>query len=88
MILDALTWPVLIMMIICIGIAPIFSGEYQSKCDSSNIVYEIWEKQVGFRKNYCGVAIHYLCILGNYVDLFCGISWPSLGQMVQIYQFN
>lgn len=30
MILDALTWPVLIMMIICIGIAPIFSGEYQS----------------------------------------------------------
>lgn len=34
MILDALTWPVLIMMIICIGIAPIFSGEYQSKCDS------------------------------------------------------
>ncbi len=34
MILDALTWPVLIMMIICIGIAPIFAGEYQSKCDS------------------------------------------------------
>lgn len=34
MILDALTWPVLTMMIICIGIAPIFSGEYQSKCDS------------------------------------------------------
>ena len=34
MILDALTWPALIMMIICIGIAPIFSGEYQSKCDS------------------------------------------------------
>lgn len=34
MILDTLTWPVLIMMIICIGIAPIFSGEYQSKCDS------------------------------------------------------
>lgn len=34
MILDTLTWPVLIMMIICIGIAPIFAGEYQSKCDS------------------------------------------------------
>lgn len=34
MILDAMTWPVLIMMIICIGIAPIFAGEYQSKCDS------------------------------------------------------
>lgn len=26
MILDALTWPVLIMMIICIGIAPIFQA--------------------------------------------------------------
>lgn len=34
MILDAMTWPVLIMMIICVGIAPIFAGEYQSKCDS------------------------------------------------------
>ena len=34
MILDTLTWPVLIMMLICIGIAPIFAGEYQSKCDS------------------------------------------------------
>lgn len=26
MILDTLTWPVLIMMLICIGIAPIFAG--------------------------------------------------------------
>lgn len=33
-ILSTLTWPVLIMMIICIGISPIFAGEYQSKCDS------------------------------------------------------
>ena len=32
--LDTLTWPVLIMMLICIGIAPIFAAEYQSKCDS------------------------------------------------------
>lgn len=34
MIQNALSWSVMIMMIICIGIAPIFSGEYQSKCDS------------------------------------------------------
>lgn len=34
MILDAMTWPVLIMMIICVGIAPVFAGEYQTKCDS------------------------------------------------------
>lgn len=34
MILDTLSWSIMIMMIICIGIAPIFSGEYQSKCDS------------------------------------------------------
>ena len=34
MILDTLTWPVLLMMIVCIGIAPVFSGEYQSRCDS------------------------------------------------------
>lgn len=34
MILNTLSWSVMIMMIICIGIAPIFSGEYQSKCDS------------------------------------------------------
>lgn len=34
MILNTLSWLAMIMMIICIGIAPIFSGEYQSKCDS------------------------------------------------------
>ena len=34
MILNTLSWQVMIMIIICIGIAPIFSGEYQSKCDS------------------------------------------------------
>lgn len=34
LILNTLSWSVMIMMIICIGIAPIFSGEYQLKCDS------------------------------------------------------
>ena len=34
MILDTLTWPVLLMMIVCIGIAPVLFGEYQSRCDS------------------------------------------------------
>ena len=41
MILDTLTWPVLIMMLICIGIAPIFAGEYQSKCDSLILCMQI-----------------------------------------------
>lgn len=30
----ASTWTILIMMIACIGIAPVFAGEYQTKCDS------------------------------------------------------
>ncbi|MDO5424656.1 MAG: ABC transporter permease subunit [Eubacteriales bacterium] len=34
MILDTLSWMILIMMIVCIGTAPVFAGEYQSKCDS------------------------------------------------------
>ena len=28
------SWIVLIMVIVCVGIAPVFAGEYQSKCDS------------------------------------------------------
>lgn len=30
----SLTWSVLIMMVVAIGVAPLFSGEYQTKCDS------------------------------------------------------
>lgn len=33
-ILNNIQWIILIMMIVCIGIAPIFAGEYQSKSDS------------------------------------------------------
>ncbi len=29
-----LPWVLFIMMIVCVGIAPVFAGEYQSKCDS------------------------------------------------------
>lgn len=29
-----LPWVLFIMMVICVGIAPVFAGEYQSKCDS------------------------------------------------------
>ena len=50
MILDALTWPVLIMMIICIGIAPIFSGEYQSKCDSLILCMKYGKSKLIFAK--------------------------------------
>lgn len=33
-ILDSSSWLILIMIVICIGIAPIFAGEYQTKTDS------------------------------------------------------
>lgn len=33
-VLQSMTWIILVMMIICVGIAPVFAGEYQSKCDS------------------------------------------------------
>jgi len=33
-ILDSTSWLVLIMIVICIGIAPVFAGEYQTKTDS------------------------------------------------------
>lgn len=32
--LDSLPWGILVMMIVCVGTAPVFAGEYQSKCDS------------------------------------------------------
>lgn len=32
--LEDLPWGILIMMIVCVGTAPIFAGEYQTKCDS------------------------------------------------------
>lgn len=33
-VLQGMKWSILIMMITCVGIAPVFAGEYQSKCDS------------------------------------------------------
>lgn len=33
-VLDYMPWAILIMMIVCVGTAPVFAGEYQSKCDS------------------------------------------------------
>lgn len=32
--LEHLAWGILLMMIVCVGTAPVFAGEYQSKCDS------------------------------------------------------
>lgn len=32
--LESLPWGILIMMIVCVGTAPVFAGEYQTKCDS------------------------------------------------------
>ena len=54
MILDTLTWPVLIMMIICIGIAPIFAGEYQSKCDSLILCMKYGKSKLIFAKTVSG----------------------------------
>lgn len=33
-VLLSVPWGILIMMIVCVGIAPVFAGEYQTKCDS------------------------------------------------------
>lgn len=33
-VLDYMPWGILVMMIVCVGTAPVFAGEYQSKCDS------------------------------------------------------
>ena len=33
-VLQGMKWSILIMMITCVGIAPVFAGEYQSRCDS------------------------------------------------------
>lgn len=33
-VLENTAWGILIMMIVCVGIAPVFAGEYQTKCDS------------------------------------------------------
>ena len=34
LLINNLPWILFIMMIVCVGIAPVFAGEYQSKCDS------------------------------------------------------
>lgn len=78
MILDALTWPVLIMMIICIGIAPIFSGEYQSKCDSLILCMKYGKSKLIFAK-IITVWIFTTCVYWGITLIYSAVYLGLLG---------
>lgn len=93
MILDTLTWPVLIMMIICIGIAPIFAGEYQTKCDSLILCMKYGKSKLISAKIiavwlfttcvYWGITLIYSAVYlgllgGNGADLPIQLKYPAV----------
>ena len=72
-------WAVIIMMIVGIGIAPVFSGEYQSKCDSLLLCMKFGKGRLVLSKIIAawlyatfvywiltgGYTIAYLCLYGT-----------------------
>ena len=78
MILDTLTWPVLIMMIICIGIAPIFAGEYQSKCDSLILCMKYGKSKVIFAKIVSG-WLYATCVYWGITLIYSSVYMIFLG---------
>ena len=72
-------WAVIIMMIVGIGIAPVFSGEYQSKCDSLLLCMKFGKDRLVLSKIIAawlyatfvywiltgGYTIAYLCLYGT-----------------------
>ena len=78
MILDTLTWPVLIMMIICIGIAPIFAGEYQSKCDSLILCIKYGKSKLIFAKIVSG-WLYATCVYWGITLIYSSVYMIFLG---------
>ena len=78
MILDTLTWPVLIMMIICIGIAPIFAGEYQSKCDSLILCMKYGKSKLIFAKIVSG-WLYATCVYWGITLIYSSVYMIFLG---------
>ena len=78
MILDTLTWPVLIMMIICIGIAPIFAGEYQSKCDSLVLCMKYGKSKLIFAKTVSG-WLYATCVYWGITLVYSSVYMIFLG---------
>ena len=78
MILDTLTWPVLIMMIICIGIAPIFAGEYQSKCDSLILCMKYGKSKLIFAKTVSG-WLYATCVYWGITLIYSSVYMIFLG---------
>lgn len=76
--MDSGSWIVFIMIIICIGIAPVFAGEYQSKSDSlllttrygksklirSKILASIFYTSIVYWSITIGYSIIYFLVLG------------------------
>ena len=86
------SWIVLIMVIVCVGIAPVFAGEYQSKCDSLLLSMRFGKNRLILAKLtsaflytslvYWGTTLLYsavyLMLLGtNGWDLPIQINYPS-----------
>ncbi len=78
MILDTLTWSVLIMMIICIGIAPIFAGEYQSKCDSLILCMKYGKSKLVFAKTISG-WLYATCVYWGITLIYSSVYMIFLG---------
>lgn len=78
MILDTLTWALLIMMIVCIGIAPIFAGEYQSKCDSLILCMKYGKSKLIFAKIVSG-WLYATCVYWGITLVYSSIYILFLG---------
>lgn len=77
-ILNTLTWLVLIMMIICVGIAPIFAGEYQSKCDSLLLCMKYGKSRLITAKIVAAWA-YTSCVYWGITLLYSGVYMLVLG---------
>lgn len=79
-VLENMTWGILIMMIVCVGIAPVFAGEYQTKCDSLFLCMKYGKNRLAAAKVaaavlYASVVYMGITTLNNAVILaFLGVE--------------
>lgn len=67
------SWIVLIMVIVCVGIAPVFAGSI-----SQNVIlfaiYAFWKESFDPSEAGVIISLYKRCILGNYAAIFCSLS--------------
>lgn len=78
MLIYSISWGVIIMMAVCIGISPVFAGEYQTKCDSILLCMRYGKNRLVLAKIIASI-LHATILYWGLTIMYTGIHLGALG---------